>query len=35
MLTLKVSKKETGNELIEIKSSIGTLTSNLKDTEKT
>jgi DNA recombination protein RmuC len=34
ILTLKVGKKEAGNELTEIKSSIGTLTSNLKDTEK-
>lgn len=34
ILTLKAGKKETGNELTEIKSSIGTLTSNLKDTEK-
>jgi len=33
-LTLKARKKESGNELNEIKSSIGTLTSNLKDTEK-
>ena len=35
ILTLKAGKKEAGNELTEIKSSIGTLTSNLKDTEKT
>lgn len=34
ILTLKAGKKETSNELIEIKSSIGTLTSNLKDAEK-
>lgn len=34
MLTLKAGKKESGNELTEIKSSIGTLTSNLKDIEK-
>lgn len=34
ILTLKAGKKESSNELIEIKSSIGTLTSNLKDTEK-
>lgn len=34
ILTLKAGKKETSNELTEIKSSIGTLTSNLKDTEK-
>jgi DNA recombination protein RmuC len=34
ILTLKAGKKETGNELAEIKSSIGTLTSNLKDAEK-
>ncbi|WKZ76240.1 MAG: DNA recombination protein RmuC [Vicingaceae bacterium] len=34
ILTLKAGKKESGNELTEIKSSIGTLTSNLKDTEK-
>lgn len=33
-LTLKAGKKEAVNELTEIKSSIGTLTSNLKDTEK-
>ena len=33
-LTLKAGKKEANNELTEIKSSIGTLTSNLKDTEK-
>jgi DNA recombination protein RmuC len=32
--TLKAGKKEANNETIEIKSSIGTLTSNLKDTEK-
>jgi DNA recombination protein RmuC len=34
ILTLQACKKETGNELTEIKSSIGKLTSNLKDTEK-
>lgn len=34
ILTLKAGKKESGNELNEIKSSIVTLTSNLKDTEK-
>ncbi len=34
ILTLKAGKKESGNELTEIKSAIGTLTSNLKDTEK-
>lgn len=34
ILTLKAGKKESGNEIIEIKTSIGTLTSNLKDTEK-
>lgn len=34
ILTLKAGKKESGNELTDIKSSIGTLTSNLKDTEK-
>jgi DNA recombination protein RmuC len=34
ILTLNVGKKESANELTEIKSSIGTLTSNLKDTEK-
>ena len=34
ILTLKAGKKETSNELTEIKSSIGTLNSNLKDTEK-
>jgi DNA recombination protein RmuC len=34
VLTLKAGKKESGNELNEIKSSIVTLTSNLKDTEK-
>ncbi|MBS1777410.1 MAG: DNA recombination protein RmuC [Bacteroidetes bacterium] len=34
ILTLKASKKESGNELMEIKSSIATLTSNLKDTER-
>lgn len=34
ILTIKAGKKESGNELNEIKSSIGTLTSNLKDTEK-
>lgn len=35
ILTLKAGKKEASNELTEIKSSIGTLTANLKDTEKT
>lgn len=34
ILTIKVSKKEASNDLTEIKSSIGTLVSNLKDTEK-
>lgn len=34
ILTLKAGKNDSGNELNEIKSSIGTLTSNLKDTEK-
>ena len=34
ILTLKAGKKESGNELTEIKSSIGILASNLKDTEK-
>lgn len=34
ILTLKAGKKEPGNELTDIKLSIGTLTSNLKDTEK-
>jgi len=34
ILTFKAGKKEASNELIEIKSSIGTLTFNLKDTEK-
>jgi DNA recombination protein RmuC len=34
ILTFKAGKKEASNELIGIKSSIGTLTSNLKDTEK-
>jgi DNA recombination protein RmuC len=34
ILTLKAGKKESSNELTEIKTSIGTLTSNLKDTEK-
>lgn len=34
ILTLKVGKKEESNDLTEIKSSIGTLVSNLKDTEK-
>lgn len=34
ILTLKAGKKDSGNELTEIKSSIGTLTSYLKDTEK-
>ena len=33
-LTLKANKKEANDELTEIKSSIGTLISNLKDTEK-
>jgi DNA recombination protein RmuC len=33
-LTINAGKKESGNELTEIKTSIGTLTSNLKDTEK-
>lgn len=33
-LTIKAGKKEGSIELSEIKSSIGTLTSNLKDTEK-
>jgi len=33
-LTLKSGKNETNNELTEVKSSIGTLTSYLKDTEK-
>lgn len=35
IFTLKAGKKESGNELTEIRSSIGTLISNLKDTEKT
>lgn len=34
ILTIKVGKKEASNELTEIKSSIGTLNTNLKDTEK-
>ncbi len=34
ILTLKAGKKKAGNELTEIKSSIGTLTAHLKDTEK-
>lgn len=34
ILALKAGMKESGTELTEIKSSIGTLTSNLKDTEK-
>jgi DNA recombination protein RmuC len=34
ILTFKAGKKEANNELIDIKSSIGTLTSNLKDAEK-
>ena len=34
IFTLTAGKKETGNELTEIKSSIGTLGSNLKDTDK-
>lgn len=34
ILTLKASKNEASNDLTEIKSSIGTLISNLKDTEK-
>jgi DNA recombination protein RmuC len=34
ILTFKAGKKESSNEFIEIKSSIGTLISNLKDTEK-
>lgn len=34
ILTLKAGKKEASNELTEIKTSVGTLTSNLKDTEK-
>jgi DNA recombination protein RmuC len=34
ILTLKAGKKESSIELTEIKSSIGTLTSNLKETEK-
>jgi len=34
ILTLKAGKKESSNELTEIKSSIGILKSNLKDTEK-
>ncbi len=33
-LTLKAGKKESSNELTEIKYSIGTLSTNLKDTEK-
>jgi DNA recombination protein RmuC len=34
ILTLKAGKNESSNELNEIRSSIGTLTFNLKDTEK-
>ena len=34
ILTLKAGKIESGNELAELKTSIGTLTSRLKDTEK-
>jgi DNA recombination protein RmuC len=34
ILTLKAGKKDSGNELTEIKSSIGTLSTNLKDSEK-
>lgn len=34
LLTLKAGKQEAGNELPEIRSSIGSLASNLKDTEK-
>lgn len=34
IFTFKTGKRESGNELTEIKSSIGTLASNLKDTEK-
>lgn len=34
ILTLKAGKKEASTEITEIKSSIGTLTSNLKDVEK-
>lgn len=34
-LTLRAGNKETGNKLSEIKTSIGTFTSHLKDTEKT
>lgn len=34
ILTINTVKKKSGNELAEIKSSIGMLTSNLKDTEK-
>jgi DNA recombination protein RmuC len=34
ILTLKAGKKEANNELTEIKTSIGKLTSNLKDTER-
>jgi DNA recombination protein RmuC len=33
-LTLKAGKKEANNDLTEIKSTLGTLTTNLKDTEK-
>jgi DNA recombination protein RmuC len=33
-LTLKAGKKEASNELTEIKNSVASLTSNLKDTEK-
>ena len=34
LLTLRSGKKEAGNELTEIKFSVGMLHSNLKDTEK-
>jgi DNA recombination protein RmuC len=34
ILTLKAGKKEASNELTEIKNSVASLTSNLKDTEK-
>ena len=34
ILTIKAGKKEANNELTEISSSIGTLVSNLKETEK-
>lgn len=33
ILTLRAGKKDSGNELTEIKNSIGSLTQNLKDTE--